>query len=335
MISQGALRPSNLPKLALCSWFRPQEEQTDAAARGTAVDTIYRQIIDGLTDFPKGSAAEIAAADWAAEQTDRIAAKNKVLARKKDCEVRIPGFPALGEIDALCPALFCSFDLKTGHHYDYQLQMAAYAWALMERFFTDTWTTWLLFCDLRRVDRHVDTYAQARKRVLEVRARYDAAVPPAFNSYCSWCANAEECPVVINRADQALALIEKPKFDFDGVLANPQRLGPFLSACRALEPLQQQAQDRVKRYLLGKTDVPGWNLVTRAPGKYVEPATVVSLVDKLGPERVLGEYGHLSEAKYQKLCAEAGETPDSTAIKQGAGSTYLRAAPDLTKEGDE
>ena len=334
MLKQGILRPSNLPKLVLCAWYRPQEEQSEAAARGTSVDTIYRQILGGLKDFPDGSAADIQAADWAACQTDQVAGKNLVLARKEQCAVRIPGFPNPGEVDALCPKLFCSFDIKTGQYYDYSLQMAAYAWGLMEEYFAETWTTWLLFCDLRRVYKYTFTYAEARRLVLEVRARYETAAAPAFNSYCGWCANAGECPVLINRADQALAFTEKPKFDFQALLANPQRLGFFLSACRAVEPYQQQATDRAKQYLLAGTDVPGWSLVTRSPGKFVEPPAVVPLADKLGAARVLQAYGNLSVAKYEKLCAEAGLSPDSAAIQQGAGTVYLRSMPELMKGGD-
>jgi hypothetical protein len=331
MLRQGLLRPSNLPKLALCSWFRSEDtEQSEAAARGTTVDTIYRQIMVGLTDFPNGTAAEIAAADWAACQTDEIAGKFPVLARKQDCTVRIPGFPKPGEVDALCLKLFCSFDIKTGQWYDYQLQMAAYAWGLMEATFAETWTTWLLFCDLRRVYHYTFTYEQAQRLILEVRALYETAAAPTFNPYCAWCANSGECPVLINRADQALALTEKPKFDFQGLLANPERLGYFLTACRAIEPLQQQANDRAKQYLQQQVQVPGWSLVTRSPSKYVEPPAVVPVVERLGAARVLQEYSHLSAARYEKLSAEAGLKPDSTVVKTGAGATYLRATPGLT-----
>ena len=98
MLRQGILRPSILPKLALCAWYRPQDNQSEAAARGSDVDQIYRDMIIGLRDFPSGSAAEIAAADWAVGQTDQVAGKNPVLARKEDCEVRIPGFPKTYEI---------------------------------------------------------------------------------------------------------------------------------------------------------------------------------------------------------------------------------------------
>lgn len=134
------------------------------------------------------------------------------------------------------------------------------------------------------------------------------------------------------RADQALALTEKPRFDFQAVLASPQRLGAFLTACRGVEPYQQQASDRVKQYLQQQVEVPGWSLVTRSPGKYVKTAALQPLVDKLGAARVFEEYGHLSEAKYQRLCAEAGIKPDSAAMKQGAGAIYLRSTPELTME---
>jgi len=336
VLRQGLLRPSNLPKLALCSWFRSEDtKQSEAAVHGTTVDTIYRQILTGLTDFPHGSAVEIAAADWAAGQTDVVVGKNLVLARKEDCQVQIPGFPAPGEVDALCPKLFCSFDLKTGQYYDYELQMSAYAWGLMKKHFAETWTTWLLFCDLRRVYKYVFTYSKARKLVLQVCERYEAAITPVFNSYCGWCANASECPVLINRADQALAMTEKPKFNFQAVLASPQRLGAFLAACCAVEPYQQQANDRAKQYLQQKVEVPGWSLVSRSPSKYVEAAALQPLVDRLGAARVLEAYGHLSEARYQKLCAEAGLSPDSATVKQGAGATYLRAAPESIEKGGE
>jgi hypothetical protein len=330
MLHQGILRPSNLPKLKFCAWYRPQEEPSEAAARGSSVDAIYREILTGLRDFPAGSTSDIAAADWAACHTDEIADGHPVLARKQDCLVRIPGFPKPGEVDALCRKLFCSFDIKSGQYYDYQLQMAAYAWGLMEMTFTETWTTWLLFCDLRRVYKYVFTYAEARRLVLEVRARYETAAAPMFNPYCGWCSNAGECPVLINRTDQALALTEKPKFDFQALLADPERLGFFLAACRAVEPFQQQAQDRAKEYLQQKVAVRGWSLVTRSPSKFVESPAVVPLAEKLGAARVLQEYGHMSAAKYEKLCAEAGIIPDCAAIRTGAGATYLRSTPDLT-----
>jgi hypothetical protein len=332
VLKQATLRPSNLPKLALCSWFRSSEIPNEAATRGTTVDKIFRQIVTGLADFPDGTPEEIAAADWAACQVAQIAGNHPVLAHKKHCVVRIPGFPIPGEVDALSPKAFLSFDLKTGQFYDYELQMAAYAWGLMEKFFAETWTTWILFCDLRRVHRYTFDYKSARRLVLEVRERYAAAPPPEFNSYCSWCANAGECPVLINRADEALALTEKPKFDFAGVLASPQRLGAFLTACRAVQPYQQQAADRAKEYLLAKSDVPGWSLVTRGPNKYVEPSSLGPLVDKIGAARILQEYGNLSAAKFEKLCAEAGLPADSAAIKSGGGTTYLRATPELHRK---
>jgi hypothetical protein len=335
MMTQGILRPSNLPKLKHCAWYRNSDaEPSEAAARGTVIDTVYREIMTGLQDFPDGSAAEIAAADWAACETDRITGQYPVVARKEECAVLIPGFPAPGEVDCLCPKLFCCFDVKSGLEADYELQQAAYAWALMGKFFASRWTIYVLFCDLRRVCKYEFTYAEAKRLVLEVVARWQAAPAPAFNSYCSWCGNAAECPVLVNRADHALSLVEKPNFDFVSLLANPQRLGAFLSACRAIEPYQQQAQDRVKQYLLAKTNVPGWSLVTRAPGKYVEPATVTPLTDKLGIVRVLQEYGNLSEVKYAKLCAEARINPDSAAVKTGAGTTYLCSVPELTTKGN-
>jgi hypothetical protein len=206
---------------------------------------------------------------------------------------------------------------------------AAYAWCLMEGFFAETWTTWLLFCDLRRVYRYASTYQRAQRLVLEVHGRFAAAAAPVFNSYCSRCANAGECPALINRADQALALAEKPRFDFQAVLASPQRLGAFFTARRGVEPYQQQASDRAKQFLEQKVEVPDWSLVTRSPRKYVEPPALRPFVDRLGCSRNMAT---CRRPNIKRLCAEVGIKPDSAAIKQGAGAIYLRATPELTAE---
>ena len=137
---------------------------------------------------------------------------------------------------------------------------------------------------------------------------------------------------MINKADHALALTEKPRFDFTALLANPEKLSLFLTACHALKPLEQQASDRLKQYLHENIKVPGWHLVSRGPGKYVEPSALLPLIDKLGPEPVLTEHGNLSFIKYERLCRAAELNPDLAAVKQGAGATYLRHAPNSRKE---
>src|SRR5262249_4160433 len=160
-------RPSALPKLSLCAWFRSEGTPNEAAERGTRIDKIYRQILRGLTDFPRGSASEIAAAVWAAEQTDNVVGSYPVLACEEECQVRIPEFPEPGECDAICPKAFCSFDVKSGLLDNYELQQAAYAYGLMARYFCDRWTVYVLFCDLHQIVTSRFEYEATKRLVLE------------------------------------------------------------------------------------------------------------------------------------------------------------------------
>ena len=44
------LRPSNLPKLAICACFEPNPIVGDAAERGTKLDGVFRRRVLGATD---------------------------------------------------------------------------------------------------------------------------------------------------------------------------------------------------------------------------------------------------------------------------------------------
>jgi hypothetical protein len=194
----------------------------------------------------------------------------------------------------------------------------------MEKYFAKRWTVWALFCDLRQFFRYRFEYEQTKARVLAISAAYDAGGPPKFNAYCSWCANAPHCPVLINRADHALSLVEQPHFDFSAVLNDPKKLGPFLSAIYATKPLVKPAEAKAKEFIRQRQPVPDWALITRASNKYVEPVALLPLVDRLGALPVLLRQGNLSAANYEDLCRIAGIPVDPSVIKQGSRTTYLR-----------
>ena len=100
-LRQAPLRPSSLPKMAECVWFRsPEEKYSEAALRGTSVDRLYRDMIEGKTTSGTENPDDINAADWAVMQTQTIADGRKIIARKSKCQVSVPGFPSRSEVDA-------------------------------------------------------------------------------------------------------------------------------------------------------------------------------------------------------------------------------------------
>lgn len=166
------LRPSNLPKLAVCPCYEPNPNAGPAAARGSALDALFRARMQrdmnplGMAHYL--SAEDIAAVEWAVTTLKVLAGDARVITREEDCRVAIPGFEKPGTADALILGKFAHADLKTGQIRNYREQMAAYALGLMETHFASEWTAHLLFCDQRQVVTFHFAYDEAKARVEKV-----------------------------------------------------------------------------------------------------------------------------------------------------------------------
>ena len=112
----SALRPSNLPKLAVCPCYESNPVVGPAAERGTLLDTAFRAELLGLEErlviANKLTADEIAAVAWSVSMVRAISGRERVLAREDDCRVKMLNLT--GTADAIVPAKFSHFDLKTG-----------------------------------------------------------------------------------------------------------------------------------------------------------------------------------------------------------------------------
>jgi hypothetical protein len=324
----SALRPSNLPKLAECPCFEPSAEAGASAARGSFLDAAFRAaLIDpehaGLWR-DKLTADEDAGVRWAADTVRSIAGTHAILAREKDCRLRMLGLE--GTADALVPALPAIFDLKSGARRNYREQLAAYALGLMDAHFAESCTGYLLFCDHRDLESHTFTRREAERIVSEViAASADAARKPSPCEYCSWCALAATCPARRELAAHALEAAE-PGFDFEAVLADDAALSRFLAACSVLEDFRDRAKAEATARLRSGGTLPGWRLVSRQGSEYVEPLTVGHHIAALGFGPVLEAYGHLSGARFRQLWAErmGGQPFPEDAVKRAAPVTYLR-----------
>jgi hypothetical protein len=254
-----------------------------------------------------------------------ISGRERVLAREDDCRVRILNLT--GTADAIVPAKFSHFDLKTGARRNYREQMAAYALGLMGAHFAGEWTAHLLFCDQREIETIKFSYEEAHAIVDQVVKSFnDPGKKPSPCEYCSWCAKADTCPARLAMVGESLAVAD-PGFDFDAVLADPEKLGKFLVASAVVEDFRDRAKKIATERLKTGGTVPGWKLVTRKGSEFVDCETVGHHIQRIGFGPVLAAYGNLSAAKFRDLWSQRmpSEQPfPDEAVKHAAPSTYLK-----------
>lgn len=332
----NALRPSNLPKLAVCPCYESSPVAGPAAERGTLLDNAFRAELLGLEErfviANKLTADEIAAVAWSVSMVRAMSGRDRVLAREDDCRVRM--LDLTGTADAIVPTRLTHFDLKTGARRNYREQMAAYALGLMAAHFAGEWTAHLLFCDQREIETHRFTYEEAHAIVDGVvRAFTDPLKKPSPCEYCSWCAKADSCPARLALAGEALAVAEAG-FDFDAVLADPERLGQFLAACSVLEDFRERAKKIATERLKTGGELPGWKLITRRGNEFVDCETVGHHIGGIGFGPVLAAYGNLSASKFRDLWSQrmpADQPFPEESVKHAASSSYLKQSRSKAK----
>jgi CRISPR/Cas system-associated exonuclease Cas4 (RecB family) len=326
-LKQGDFRPSNLDKLAECSWFRSTPGGSEATARGTQIDLAFRSHF--LTN-PKASEPHCLAdedkpaVEWAVEKVRELAGGATVITDKDGCKVDIPHFDRPGEVDALVSEKYMHIDVKSGQKHDYKLQQAAYASGLMDCFFTNHWTAFILYCDLREIECLTFNYNQVDQTIERAKEEYNAPKEPVVNEFCGWCANFEQCPTQRQLASSALALVgDEDKFE--RVKADPQRLGWFLDGCKAVKEFKERATEHAKLEMLkGNVGAEGWKLTNRRGSEYV---SVVEALKHLPAEAILGTLNTITKGQYEMACALRNVVPNPKIMQQSGGSYYLRQKP--------
>lgn len=321
------LRPSNLPKLAICACFEPNPIAGPAAERGTKLDGVFRRRVHGdKSDDTAIEKDEQDAVDWAINTLRAIAGTAEIITAEERCKIECLGLT--GTADAWLPELGMSADLKTGQVRNYREQMAAYALGFMDATFRTEWTSHLLFCDQRQLVTHRFTYEEAKALVSEVIARFhDFGKEPTVCEYCSWCAKSETCPARLHMVAEALAPLDDPGFNFELILADNERLGTFLTVVSALDDFRERAEEVAKKRLVAGDKIPGWTLSSRKGAEFVYHDAVGRYIDRFGFGAVLGAYGNLSGTKFRELWAAKmpSEAPfPEDLIQRGNGSVSLR-----------
>ena len=324
-----SLRPSNLPKLAVCACYESNPVAGPAAARGRMLDRAFRAELLGLDErkplSEKLTADENSAVKWAVAMVQSMAGGERIFADEEDCRVQVLGIP--GTADAVVPTRLIHFDLKSGVKRNYREQMAAYALAFMEACFATSWTAHLLYCDLREIETLRFTYEEAFELVdRTVKAFHDPGKSPTPCEYCSWCAKADTCPARLALVADGLKAA-KDSFDFDAVVADAKTLSEFLRACAVVEEFRDRAKKAAVERLKTGGELPGWRLVTRRGPQFIDPQSVGHHIKEIGFGPVLSAYGNLSANKFRRLWDERMPAdkpfPEET-VKHGPPSTYLK-----------
>jgi hypothetical protein len=120
-------------------------------------------------------------------------------------------------------------------------------------------------------------------------------------------------------------------FDYKSLLTSPVRLGPFLSLCKLITELEEEARHAAVALALRETVIPGWTLVRREGNAYVEAGAVLGLLQRCPVNSltallpvVSSALGSLSEQRYIAFCEAAGIAPDPNVIKHPGATVFLR-----------
>jgi hypothetical protein len=323
------LRPSLLPKLALCGHYRSEEFAGAAADRGTMMDEAFRLLIErpahGLPDrhWHQFNEEEEAAIYWAVATARALAGEHRLEAREEFLKIDVGIEGMTGTADLLCEGAGWSADLKSGQVRDYEAQQAAYALGFMERFFVDEWTVYLLFCDEQRVERLSFTMESATEIVHDALALWAGGVPPQPNDYCGWCAMRWTCSARREQLGLVVPAGEVATIDLESMESD--KLVAFTLACKTVEDFSGKARDILKeRAMRGKIE--GVSLVTKKGSRTIPAVELLPVAPALLPL-----LGNVSEAKAREAWGDASGFPESKII-EGAGSAYVKISKPKAKK---
>lgn len=324
--SNEFLRPSLLPKLAVCGHYRSSGEETESTKRGTKLDTALRALLQkkniSTGDFTR---EEIRALQWA-EKT-ALALAGKFAIQSDEEYLKIDGWGDHGTADVLCEDALWSGDLKSGQKRNYAEQMAAYAIGFMDRYFVEEWTCYLFYCDLEEVETLRFTREEAERLVRNAIANSNDPKPPTPNEYCGWCAKRWECPA---RREQ-LAILPF-SVNVDGIKDFEESGSPllreFVLRANTVADFAEKARDILKERAVKGEKIPGVSLISKRGVRKVPERVIEVNLLKLGVGDVLAAYGPMPEAKLKEIWSR--QLPDKpfpeNEVIEVPGSTYIRVS---------
>ena len=318
----ATIRHSALDKLDLCPCFESSSVSGPRAERGTRMDVAYRGLLMGNNQaFLALTEDEQDSVMWAVNQAITLSQGKGIITDESLLKVVTPHLSHVGTEDSRVEALSFSMDLKSGQLRSYHKQQAAYALGNMARTFATEWECVLLFCDQREVVHYRYTYEEADAWVKGiVDSATDPNRQPCANEYCGWCVKKDTCvarttPVVETLAVvETLSVAETPGVSLEalkaGLLADPERLGAFLTTNAIFEDFVDDLKIKAKALMLhAHTVVPGWKLQTEAGREHFDRIAIVSaaVTGKSGLDDLVANCGgKMTGTKFREWCGKMG-----------------------------
>ena len=337
----ATIRHSSLPKLAQCAKYESNPVAGPAAERGTRLDAAFRAFLMGQPVPVELSTEEQESVMWAVDTVRDLADGGEIIADEVNLKVKTPGLDHIGTEDARCEDEAISFDLKTGQIRSYYEQMAAYALGNMDRSFNETWTCCLLFCDQREFTRIEFNYATAKAVVDGVlEAVNDPNAQPTPCEYCNWCKKADTCPARTGPVVETLAVVESQPTGASlealkaGLLADPERLGAFLTTNAIFEDFVDDLKIKAKALMETGVVVPGWKIQKEAGREHFDRIAIVSAAvsGKSGLDDLVSYLGgKMSGKKFREWCAKMGVPVREE--QAGRGAEIVKLVVDKPKKG--
>jgi hypothetical protein len=296
------IRPSTLPKLALCARYESEPIAGAAAARGTLIDEAARELLAGGTISGRYTREIETAARWCAERALSLAGglplESREDALKTDAE---EPFLKPGTADLLCVEGGWSADFKSGQIRNYLEQQAAYALGFMLANWVEEWTVYLLYPDQETVITLRYTLESARKIVRDVLAKHhDPETLPTPNEYCGWCVKRWSCTA--RREALGWLPVEDGGMDLD--TASLEQLRDFALWADTVAEFRDRAAELLKERVQAGGECHGVTLSKRAGSETVPPNVVELHLRDLGTSDVLDAYGPLAAKKLREIWAK-------------------------------
>ena len=274
-------RPSVLPAWSRCAAYDPKEEAGPAAQRGTIQHKCFEKIFKGAPDAKDLSMLDAAEAEGVIWASEYVKSWCENISAPIESEVPLtytragewePTFE--GTADLICSSNL--FDLKTGEPHEYEYQMAAYALMMFQRNPELQFVlVHLLYSKVRSAVKWQISRIEAEKMVesvLKCRADPERRASPC--DYCKWCANADTCPALSERAltvgagrpDWALQQYHTSE------ITKPEEMSKALDLARALAAWCEGVEHRARKMIDEGAVIPKYGLSKRAGNRSIKDA---------------------------------------------------------------
>jgi CRISPR/Cas system-associated exonuclease Cas4 (RecB family) len=344
MLHHPTLSPSSMPMLEQCPCFEraddaislePKPKPISYRGHGNTMHKVFEAQLRGEEPAVDGlTLHECEGIDWAVDYVRTHITTEHPIEIEQSLVLMDEAFRVItfGTGDVINGMRL--FDLKTGDYHNYWLQMACYALMQMDRMGVDEMMVLVMFTRFKKVHELVITREEAYRRIMAVvEAVTDPDKKPKANPYCKWCRKVMTCEAIIHLVSGT----EITRYEID----DPNELGHSLRNARILKEWVSRIEEHAKRLALSGTEIPGFELKSRAGAREIMDVKKAYELSGLGPDEFI-MLCSLPVGALEDAIAVKEEIPKSRAkklVNERLGEVLQRRPPSvhlaLTKNAEE